>query len=101
VSTSPDRSLVARVAAHTRWSRCADPSAATAPARRALLDRFERDVDPLGTLSPAERARRAEHAKKAYFAGLALKSSRARRKSRELTDEATSAEAGLSEAGAV
>jgi hypothetical protein len=49
-------------------------------ARQAFLDRFEREVDPDGTLPPAERARRAEHARKAYFAKLALKSAQARRR---------------------
>ena len=42
---------------------------------RAFLDRFEREVDPDGTLDPAERAKRTEHARKAYFLSLALKSS--------------------------
>ena len=51
----------------------------TRAGRVAFLDRFEREVDPNGTLSPDERKRRADHAKKAYFAGLALKSARARR----------------------
>lgn len=84
-ATQSERSMRSRAAAHTRWARCEDPTAATEPARRAALDRFERDVDPDGTLPPAERARRAEHARKAYFAGLALKSARSRRQSRELT----------------
>lgn len=50
----------------------------TEPARRAFLDRFEREVDPDGVLEPAERSRRAGHARKAYFARLALRSARAR-----------------------
>ncbi len=75
-----DRALIARLAAHTRWSAVSDPSAATAPARKAALDRFEKQVDPDGTLPPAERARRAEHARKAYFTRLALASAKARRK---------------------
>jgi hypothetical protein len=45
------------------------------------MDRFEKQVDPNGELDPAERARRAEHAKKAYFTGLSLKSARRRRPS--------------------
>jgi hypothetical protein len=52
----------------------------TEPARKAFMDRFEKEVDPEGKLHPKERARRAEHAKKAYFYRLALKSSQARRK---------------------
>lgn len=94
--TAADRIMAARVGAHTKWAREADPSAATAPARKALLDKFEREVDPDGTLAPAERARRAEHARKAFYTRLALKSAQARRKVRELTDVAEQAEAELS-----
>jgi hypothetical protein len=75
-----DRSLIARLAAHESWARTTNPSARTEPARRALLDHFEREVDPDGVLSPAERTRRAGHARKAYFARLALRSAQARRK---------------------
>ncbi len=82
VYMTADRSLIARLAAHESWAQTVDPSARTAPARRALLDRFERQVDPDGMLSPAERARRAGHARKAYFTRLALRSAQARRKTR-------------------
>lgn len=78
--TPEDRALVARIAAHQSWANTADPAARTAPARKAALDRFEREVDPDGVLPAAERARRAEHARKAYFTRLALKSAQARRK---------------------
>jgi hypothetical protein len=81
-----DRSLIARLAAHESWANTADPSARTAPARRAMLDRFERQVDPDGVLSPAERARRAGHARKAYFARLSLRSAQARRKTPAVED---------------
>jgi len=57
-----------------------DARATTAAARAAALARFEREVDPTGSLAPAERSRRAEFARKAYFARLALKSARARRR---------------------
>jgi hypothetical protein len=96
-STQSERTLTARLAANTRWSRTADPSAATAPARRALLDKFEREVDPDGVLPAADRTRRAEHARKAYYTRLALKSAQARRKVRELTAEADAAEAELTD----
>lgn len=69
-----------RLAAHESWARTDDPSARTAPARQAFLDRFENEVDPERKLPPQERARRAEHARKAYFQRLALKSAQARRK---------------------
>jgi hypothetical protein len=51
----------------------------TANARAAFNDRFVREVDPDGILPEAERQRRAECARKAYFAGLAAKSAQARR----------------------
>jgi hypothetical protein len=88
VCMTADRSLIARLAAHESWARTTDPSARTEPARRALLDRFERQVDPDGVLSPEERARRAGHARKAYFARLALRSAQARRRASGASDEA-------------
>ena len=87
IPMTADRSLIARLAAHESWARTADPSARTEPARRALLDRFERQVDPDGVLSPEERVRRAGHARKAYFARLALRSAQARRKKPAVGDE--------------
>lgn len=74
-----ERTLRARVAAHTSWANTPDPTSRTAPGRMAFLDRFDREVDPDGTMSPEERARRAASARRAYFASLALKSAKARR----------------------
>jgi hypothetical protein len=76
--TPQQRVLRARAAAHAQWANTPDRAAHTAPARAKFLSRFEQQVDPDGTLDPAERARRAEHARRSYFAALALKSSRAR-----------------------
>ncbi len=75
-----ERVLRARIASHRSWANTADRSARTAPGRKAALDKFEREVDPEGILNPAERATRVEHARKAYFTSLALKSAQARRK---------------------
>jgi hypothetical protein len=75
-----ERALRARIAAHSLHARVQDPSAHTAPARKASWERFERQVDPHGTLPPAERARRADHARKAYFSAMALRSVQARRR---------------------
>ncbi|WP_084143610.1 hypothetical protein [Amycolatopsis taiwanensis] len=61
-----------------RWSQCDDRAAATAPARAAFNDRWERQVDPDAVLEPHERAIRAEHAKKAHFTAMAMKSAKAR-----------------------
>jgi hypothetical protein len=68
-----------RIAAEVSWSRTADRSARTRPARKAFLDRFEREVDPNGELPPDERRRRAEHAKRAYMLRLAKRAIAARK----------------------
>lgn len=85
VKRFPNRHLQARVAAHTRWANTPEDerALATEKAREAFEARFERQVDPEGVLPPAERARRAEHARKAYFLGLALKSAKARRQRKQ------------------
>ncbi len=54
--TSTQRTLTAQIAAHVRWARTPDRTAATAPARAAFDARFEREVDPERVLPSAERA---------------------------------------------
>jgi hypothetical protein len=71
--------LRARIGAY-RLHATHDSRETTAKARETFLTRFEREVDPDGTLPEGERQRRAECARKAYFAGLALKSAKARAK---------------------
>jgi hypothetical protein len=61
------KDMRARIAAEISWSRTADRSARTRPARQAFLKRFERQVDPDGKLPPDERAYRAQHALRAYM----------------------------------
>jgi hypothetical protein len=75
-----EMALRGRIGAHVSQSRH-DPRILTASARAAFLAKFEREADPDGTLPEEERRRRAEHARKAYFARLALASARARRAS--------------------
>lgn len=53
----------------TRAARAASPG---------QLGYWEHSVDPDGALESGERSRRAAHARKAYFARLALKSAQAR-----------------------
>jgi hypothetical protein len=77
-ATHQQRVLQGRIGAHELHATH-DSRKITAPARRAFLNRFEAEVDPDGVLSAPERARRAEHARKAYFTRLALKSAKARR----------------------
>lgn len=70
------------MAAHALHAQVADPSAHTAPARKAFNERFMKLADPDGSLSPAERARRAEHLRRAYYIKLAIKSADARRRNK-------------------
>jgi hypothetical protein len=51
------------------------------------MRRFEDEVDPDHRLSDTERLRRAEQARKAHFARLALRSSRARQVNSEVRRE--------------
>ena len=90
-TTSTERSLGARIAAHESWFNTSDRSARTAPARAALEQRF---LDAAGG-DPV----RAAHLRKAHFARLALKSAQSRRKSRELAVQADAAEAELQAVG--
>ena len=91
-----ERSLRARLAAHTSWANTPDPASRTAKARKAALDRFEKQVDPDGVLTAEDRARRAEHARKAYFIGLALRSAQARRIKRRRSTTSNAATSSIS-----
>jgi hypothetical protein len=93
--TNPDRALIARIAAHERWARTADRSAATAACRKVFLDRFEAEVDPDGKLDPTVRARLAENKRRAYFQRLALRSAQARRKATDAGQDAAKVEAEI------
>lgn len=75
-----ERRLRAQLAAHTSWANTTDRTRRTAPGRAAAMERFYDEVDPERALPPDERERRANSARKAYFAGLALKSAQARRR---------------------
>ena len=79
--SSERASQIGRIGAH-RLHATHDPTKTTARARAAFLARFEREVDPDGVLPEGERRRRAEYARKAHFARLALKSAQARAKAR-------------------
>jgi hypothetical protein len=81
-ATSSDRSSIAKLAAHSRWAKTTDRTAATQAARDGLTRRFEDEVDPERRLSPDERAVRVESARRAHFQRLALKSAQARRAKR-------------------
>lgn len=85
--TAQQRRLRARAAAHASWAKTKDRCARTEPARRAALARFEKQVDPDGVLTEQERARRAEHARRAHFLALAMRSAHVRRRSRGRTSD--------------
>ena len=72
-----ERVLRARIGAYALHAQ-RDARETTSAARAKFLGRFEREVDPDSTLTTEERARRATAARRAYFARLALRSSRAR-----------------------
>ncbi len=77
--TPAQRSLQARVAAHTSWANTSDRTERTAAARKAARDRFEKQVDPDGVLPLEERQQRAESARKAFYLKMAAASAKARR----------------------
>lgn len=74
-----DHSQLGRIGAHTKWANTVDRTAATQPARDALMRKFEDQVDPTRSLSLEEREKRATSARKAHFQRMALKSAQARR----------------------
>ena len=78
--TPAERRLRSQYGAHLSWANTENRPARTLPARLKLMEKFEREVDPDDQLLPAERARRADSARKAYYAGLALKSAQVRRR---------------------
>lgn len=81
--TPAERAMHSRAASHVRWSRETDRTGATEAARKGLQAKFERQVDPDGLLDPIERAKRAESARKAYYADLTRRSIAARRRKKE------------------
>lgn len=89
--TNSERSQLGKLAAHESWANTPNRAARTANARAALDAKFleQADGDPI----------RAAHLRKAHFARLALKSAVARRKARELTQTAETAEQELAEIG--
>jgi hypothetical protein len=80
-SSPAERSLRARLAAYAMHAQH-DSRQTSTPGRVAFRARFEREVDPDGHLDPAERQRRAELARRAYFARLSLAAAKARQAKR-------------------
>ena len=78
--TPAERTLRGRIGA---YSLHAQGGTNTGPARLAFMARFEREVDPGGVLPESERQKRAECARRAYFARLGLKSVKKRQTKRK------------------
>lgn len=79
-STPAERRLKAQLAAHTRWAKTVNRTAATAAAREGLLMKFERQVDPNGELAPGVRRKLAENARNAHMRSMSFRASTSRRK---------------------
>jgi len=84
--TPEQRVLRARLGAYAMHAKH-DVQRTSAAGREAFLAKFEHQVDPDGSLPEDERTRRAIAARRAYFARLALASSRARRARRSRRDK--------------
>jgi hypothetical protein len=89
--TPAELRLLAQATAYRSWAHTDDPSARTAPARRAAREgrrtRFANEIDPERKLPPAELERRIDLAIKADMLKLAAASVQARRIRRELAAE--------------
>ncbi len=80
----PSRQIQGRYGAHRSWANTADRAARTRPARDKSPSSVEYhlarlDPERFAEATAEQRYAAAEAAKRAYFAGLALKSARVRR----------------------
>ncbi len=80
-----DRQLAGRYGAHKSWALTADRTARTRPARDKSPSSVEYhlarlDPERFADATAEQRYAAAEAAKRAWFAGLAMKSARARRR---------------------
>lgn len=80
--TPAERTLRARIAAHSSWANTPDRTARARKAVDATLARFERQVDPEGHFSPAQRRQMAESARRAHMARLSARAAQARKEKR-------------------
>jgi len=79
--TPEQKSLRARIAVNTMWSKTRDRTARTATARAASpgsLSYWERRVDPDCEMDEATRVKAAENARTAHFQRMAYRSAKAR-----------------------
>ncbi|MCL5957819.1 MAG: hypothetical protein M1358_00630 [Chloroflexi bacterium] len=72
------RARMGALALHAKY----DSKETTAKARATFMAKFVDEVDPDRKLPEAERLRRAEYAKKLYFARMAAESAKSRKRKR-------------------
>ena len=76
--TTPERMLIVKLAAHTRWAKDNDHAAALAPARKGMEAKWAREADPDGLLTPAELEKKIASLRKVHMTRMALRSVQAR-----------------------
>jgi hypothetical protein len=96
--TPKERSIRGRIGAFAMHSKN-DSRQTSAAGRATFMAGFETRVDPERRLPEKERKRRAAQARKAYFAGLALRSAKVRRQRKANKLERRVDEAPLDEEG--
>ena len=72
MATPTQRRAIGQAAAHTRWAREADRTAATAPARRGLEAKWAAEIDPTGLMPADELEQRIESMRQAHMARMRL-----------------------------
>lgn len=87
-TTPRERSMLAQIAANTRWATVPDRSKATMPGRAGLRRKFELQVDPDGTLPPAEVERRVNSLMRAHMTRMSLAAAKARRAKKSVGSDA-------------
>ncbi|MGW5352253.1 hypothetical protein ACWERV_17290 [Streptomyces sp. NPDC004031] len=84
-----DRTLRARLGAHTQWANTADRAERTAKARKAATAKFTKQAEELHPgASPEVIAQAAESLRKAHFARMGLASAAKRRRRKAAAEAA-------------
>lgn len=82
ISSYADPAASARVLSLASWAKTTDRTARTANGRKANRERFLDLVDPGHVLEPEERQRRADKARREWYAEMGRKSAASRRAKR-------------------
>lgn len=83
MASDNDKSIRMRGAAHAKWARTVDRSAATKKARVAWLTKLANEIDPEGVLPEGIRLQRAEQLRRARLLQASAKSAAVRRARKE------------------